>query len=95
MKLSKKITNIEKLLAQNLRGERKTRGWSRKELARRADGLSEAIIVKSESHISFPTAKNLARMAKALGIEPYELLMPEKDLNLLRAVKNSIGKRRP
>jgi transcriptional regulator with XRE-family HTH domain len=89
--MKQKSKEVERLLAENMRRERKDRGWTRKELARKAGNLQEAVIVKTESMISFPTAKNLARIARALGIEPFELLMPDADLKLLRAVKGSIG----
>lgn len=88
--MKQKSKKIERLLAENLRRERKERGLTRKELARKAGNIQEAVIVKTESMISFPTAKNLARIARALGVEPFELLMPEADLKLLRAVKGTI-----
>jgi ribosome-binding protein aMBF1 (putative translation factor) len=90
--MNKRATELERLLAENLRRERNGRDWSRKELAQKAK-LQEAIIAKTESLISFPTAKNLEKLAKALQVEPYQLLMPKGDLDLLRAVKNLALKR--
>lgn len=90
--MKKKTTEIERLLAENLRRERNGRDWSRKDLAQKAK-IQEAIIAKTESLISFPTAKNFEKLARALQVEPYQLLMPKSDLDLLRAVKNLALKR--
>jgi len=89
--MNKKISEIECLLAENLRREREQRDWTRKEMARKA-GVQEAVIAKTETLISFPTPKTLEQLARVLKLKPYQLFMPKADFDLILAVKNLAAK---
>lgn len=58
----------KRLYAQMLR-----KGWHQSELARRADLARDAVSVYIRGR-SFPTPKNLQKLATALGVSPDELL---------------------
>ena len=60
------------IFAKNLRALRKQRGFSQEELAHRA-GLDRTYISDIERGNRNPGIKNVARIAKALGITTAEL----------------------
>jgi transcriptional regulator with XRE-family HTH domain len=64
---------ISKQIAQRLRQERQTLGWSLDDLAARSN-VSRAMISKIEREVSTPTAALLARLADAMGLTLSSLL---------------------
>lgn len=58
---------------------RKLLGISQMELAERA-GISAGFIGEIEMGRKFPSGENLERIAAALGVKPYRLLMGPEDL---------------
>jgi len=66
------MANIKKILAQNLKKNRKRLGITQPELAERA-GLSTHYLGMLEIARNFPTADVLERLASALGIKSNEL----------------------
>jgi transcriptional regulator with XRE-family HTH domain len=73
------------LLAQRIRAERDSRGWSLAELAARSH-VSKAMLSKVEREEVSPTAVILSRIATAFGLTLAELLTdaPEAARRLLR-----------
>jgi transcriptional regulator with XRE-family HTH domain len=73
-------------LAQRIRGERETRGWSLAGLAGRA-GVSKAMLSKIERAEASPTAATLSRIATAYGLTMAALFESPKGggSRLLRA----------
>ena len=65
--------DIRQVVAQNVRGFRQNYAWSQEELAERA-GLHRTYISGVERGIRNPTVTVLAKIAKALGVKPAELL---------------------
>lgn len=63
-------------LSRNLRSLRKRRGVSQLALAMTAE-LSHNTINDIENGKRWVSAKSLSRLAAALGVAPYELLLPE------------------
>ncbi len=68
-----KVNNLDQLLAERLRQERKARGWSMADLAERS-GVSRAMIGKIENAEASPTATLLSRIATAFGMSLSTLL---------------------
>ena len=68
------MTSIRDILANNLKENRKRCGFSQAKLAEEAD-TSTQYIAMIEISRKFPTPEMLNRLAKALGIEAYELFM--------------------
>lgn len=62
-------------LGRIVRAKREERGWSRATLARKS-GVSEPTIARVELYGHDCRPKNLHALARALGVEPDELLNP-------------------
>lgn len=71
------MDNILHILGSNLRRERTSRGLSQEELADRA-GLHRTYVGSGERGEKNISTQNIARLAKALGIQPHVLLLPLK-----------------
>jgi transcriptional regulator with XRE-family HTH domain len=71
--MSNKIDSLSAAIAERLRFERETRGWTLSDLAERA-GVSKAMISKIERVETSPTAVLLGRLAGAFGITLSKLL---------------------
>jgi transcriptional regulator with XRE-family HTH domain len=67
--------DIEKVLAENVRGFRKLRDLTQKELASQS-GLHQNYLADIERAERNITISSLIRVAMALNVEPYLLLMP-------------------
>jgi transcriptional regulator with XRE-family HTH domain len=67
------VQDVEVRLASRIRAERKDRGWSLDDLARRS-GVSKAMISKIERGESSPTAVVLGRLSGAFGLTLSKLL---------------------
>jgi len=64
---------VESKLARHITEVREGRGWSQRELGRRA-GISGAAISKLESGATEPTNDTIVKVARALGESPEDLL---------------------
>lgn len=67
--------DIRSVFADNLKRHRKATGLSQEELAHRAD-IERAYVSLLERKMNSPTIDMLAKLAKVIGIEPYQLLLP-------------------
>ncbi len=65
--------NIKKIAGENIRGFRTTLNWSQEKLAGES-GLFYTYIGKVERAEATISITNLAKIAKALGVEPITLL---------------------
>jgi len=66
------MTNLRKLLAQNIKNYRKIRGFSQEMLAEKA-GTSTTHIGMIETSKKYPSPQMLEKIAGALGIDTPEL----------------------
>jgi transcriptional regulator with XRE-family HTH domain len=90
------MTNVKKILAQNLKENRRRLGITQPELAERA-GMSTQYLAMIEIARKFPTADILERLAAALGINPHELfsvsVSPERAMEQLqRAILDNMDR---
>lgn len=67
--------DVRQIFADNLKRHRKAASLSQEELAHNAD-IERAYVSLLERRLSSPTIDMLAKLAKAVGVEPYQLLMP-------------------
>ena len=65
------------LLAENILVIRRSRGWSQEELAYEA-GLHRTFVAHVERGSRNIALDNVEKLARALRVEPYELLKPRK-----------------
>ena len=84
MTKDKKIRGLT-TLAQNLKTIRAAKGWTQDDLAHEA-GVSEGTIKKAETEKQSPTVDTLDAIAKAFGVEPWELLKPPESTDDVRTV---------
>jgi len=81
------MKNIREVLAKNIKENRRKCGFSQDKLAELAS-ISSQYLATVETCRKFPTPEVLDRLAKALGIETYELFMfsstPQQELEKLR-----------
>jgi transcriptional regulator with XRE-family HTH domain len=71
----KKRQSAREVLALNLVALRRDRGWSQEELAFEA-GLHRTFVAHVERQVRNIALDNVEKLALALGVEPYQLLMP-------------------
>lgn len=69
--------DIRKQVGVNVKRIRTERDWSQEHFAFET-GLHRTYVSGVERGIRNPTVSIIARMAEALGVEPHELLMPER-----------------
>jgi transcriptional regulator with XRE-family HTH domain len=81
------MARIREIFARNLKKHRRECGYSQEQLAEKAD-VSTHYIAMLEIARSFPSADALERIAGALSLEAYELLLvplsPKEELEELR-----------
>ncbi len=77
-----KSEQLLELLAINIRNARKSQGLSQMELAERAE-ISTGHMNDIERSRRWLGADTFVRLASALQLEPYQLLLPEKEQHLL------------
>ena len=81
------MANIREILAANIKEHRRKYGFSQDKLAE-LSGISSQYLATIETCRKFPTPEVLDRLAKALGIETYELFAfaptPQGELEKLR-----------
>jgi transcriptional regulator with XRE-family HTH domain len=70
--------NIEAKLAEKLRSERETRGWTLADLAARS-GVSRAMLSKIERREASPTAALLGRLSAAFGLTVSQIFAGTQD----------------
>jgi len=73
-----KMRKIRDVLAENLKKNRRLRGFTQEQLAEKAD-VSSHYVAMVETRKTFPKPEMLERFAKTLGIEPYQLFTVEND----------------
>lgn len=66
---------IRLVFAENLKKHRKAAGLSQEELAHSA-GIERAYVSLLERRLNSPTIDMLSKLAAAIGVEPYQLLLP-------------------
>ena len=81
-----KETEIRVILARNIKALRGRRSWSQADLAEKT-GLSVVYLSDIERGNKWPYLNTLVKLAKALEIEVYELLMPENALAFVNISK--------
>ena len=75
-----KIEKTCKIVSKNVKHHRSQSGFSQAELAEKCN-LSNNCISEIECSKTYPNSKTVVMIAFALGIEPYQLFLPEKLLN--------------
>ena len=73
-------SEIKSIFTSNIRKYRKLNQMSQMQLAIEAD-LSVGFLCDLESGKKWGTLETMAKLAKALHIKPYQLLMPEDEKN--------------
>lgn len=76
--------DLRAVLAYNMRVFRVAKGWSQEELARRC-GLDRTYVSAVERKRWNIALSNIEKMADALGVQPYELLVPPQQLVAMMA----------
>jgi transcriptional regulator with XRE-family HTH domain len=74
--------NLRRTLGKNLRFFRQKKGLSQAQLAELCD-ISRNYIAEIETENKTPSFTRFERLADALGVEPYELLLPEDRVKTL------------
>jgi transcriptional regulator with XRE-family HTH domain len=86
------VTNLREILANNLKAYRRKNGVSQAKLAEKAE-ISTQYIAMIELSRQFPTPEVLDKIAKALGIEAYELFaVPPSPENAMERLHKDIIK---
>jgi transcriptional regulator with XRE-family HTH domain len=67
--------DIRVVFAANLKKHRKAAGLSQEALAHNAD-IERSYVSMLERQLNSPTIDMLAKLAQAIGVEPFELLLP-------------------
>ena len=75
---AKDITDVRRILAENVRKQRKQLGMSQFQLAERC-GISSSFVGEIETSKKYPSAETLAVLAQALGLAPYQLFLEGSD----------------
>lgn len=73
-------TEIKKVFTSNIRKYRNLNKMTQMELAIEAD-ISVGFLCDIESGKKWGTLETMAKLAKALRVKPYQLLVPEDDKN--------------
>lgn len=71
--------DLRAVLAYNMRVFRVNKGWSQEELARRC-GLDRTYVSAVERKRWNIALSNIEKMAQALDVAPYQLLLPPQQL---------------
>ena len=72
------MTELHRSLATNLKAHRQRWGFSQADLAERS-GISVGFVGDIEVAVKFPSAEVLEKLAQALHIRPYQLLLTPSD----------------
>lgn len=71
---------IKKIFTSNIKKYRALNGLTQMQLAEEAD-ISVGFLCDLESGKKWGTLETMAKLAKALHVKPYQLLMPEEEKN--------------
>lgn len=71
---------IKKIFTSNIKKYRALNGLTQMQLAENAD-ISVGFLCDLESGKKWGTLETMAKLAKALHVKPYQLLMPEEENN--------------
>lgn len=71
-----------KTVGSNIKRLRELRDWQQTDLAKHCSGTSQTAISKIERGVAGATTDTLSDIARALGVEPYVLLMPTEKLTI-------------
>ena len=71
-------SQLQEIMALNIKRIRKQRGFTQSQLAERA-GISFGYMNDIERSRRWPSAENIARLADALRLDPYQLFLPNQD----------------
>ena len=71
---------IKKIFTSNIKKYRALNGLTQMQLAENAD-ISVGFLCDLESGKKWGTLETMAKLAKALHVKPYQLLMPEEEKN--------------
>jgi len=74
-------SEIKKVFTANIKKYRTLNGMTQMELAIAAD-LSVGFLCDLESGKKWGTLETMAKLAKALRVKPYQLLIPEEEKNV-------------
>ena len=80
------MKTIREKFGEKVRELRQTKGWSQEELAFRA-GIHRNYLGGIERGERNPALDNIAAIAKALGVEPSDLLQFKKDKQIVKSLK--------
>lgn len=69
--------DIRAVFAENLKKQRKAAGLSQEELAHNAN-IERSYVSMLERRLNSPTIDMVARLADAIGVQPFELLVPKR-----------------
>ncbi len=86
--------DIKKGVGQNIQEMRKQLKMTQEQLAELI-GIETISLSKIETGKSYPTSENLAKIAAALNVEPYEFFLFEKEKTkdeLLEEIQTSVNK---
>lgn len=72
------MASVQQLIARNVRRARKQLGLSQAAVAARC-GFSDSFVSEVERGRKYPSAEALERIARALGLRPYQLLLEDED----------------
>ncbi|WP_238004855.1 helix-turn-helix domain-containing protein [Neisseria meningitidis] len=86
--------DLRAVLAYNMRLFRVNKGWSQEELARQC-GLDRTYVSAVERKRWNIALSNIEKMAAALGVAAYQLLLPPQERLKLRPLQNSFPSRQP
>lgn len=75
------MAHVQQLIARNSRRARKRLGLSQAQVAERC-GCSDSFVSEVERGRKYPSAEALERIAEALNLRPYQLLLEEEDWEL-------------
>jgi len=78
------MTELQRRLAANLKEHRSRWGWSQADLAEQSE-VSVSYVGDLETGRKWPAAETLERLAGALQVEPYQLLLSPADSRNLTA----------
>jgi len=71
------MNHIQELLAKNLKSARERLGYTQMKLAELSN-ISPSFIGEIETGKKFPSSNSLQRIADALGMKPYQLLLDDE-----------------
>lgn len=81
---------IKKIFTSNIKKYRALNGLTQMQLAENAD-ISVGFLCDLESGKKWGTLETMAKLAKALHVMPYQLLMPEEEKNNVVSIHEDLS----